>query len=67
MKPKTYKREVAVAMLVFLAGMFGWGVYEERAMQAAEYLTLPIFTFVAGAFAMDAVFKQGGKSFEIPS
>lgn len=59
MNPKTYKREVASVMLVFLGGMFIWGVYSPGAQQAAEFLTLPIFTFVAGAFAIDAVFKQG--------
>ncbi|NRP84100.1 hypothetical protein [Marinobacterium sp. xm-d-509] len=67
MKPKTYKREVAVAMLLALAGVFIWGVFNERAMQAAGYLTMPVFAFAAGAFAIDAVFKQGGRSFETPS
>lgn len=56
---KTYKREVAGAMLVFLGGLFVWGVWVPEAAQAATYLTLPIFTFAAGAFAIDAVFKQG--------
>jgi len=56
---KTYKREVAGAMLVFLGVMFVWGVWNEVAMEAARYLTLPIFTFNAGAFAIDAVFKNG--------
>lgn len=57
---KTYKREVAVGMLMFLAGIFVWGVSNESAKQIAEFLTLPIFTFAGGAFAIDAVFKQGG-------
>ena len=56
---KTYKREVAGAMLVFLGGMFVWGVGSEVATEAARFLTLPIFTFAGGAFAIDAVFKQG--------
>jgi hypothetical protein len=61
---KTYKREVAVALMLFLMGMFVWGVIEDsgKAMQVAEFLTLPIFTFLGGAFALDAVFKQGPAS-----
>jgi hypothetical protein len=60
MKTKTYKREVALVMLVCLAGLFVWGVYSPQAMQVAEFLTFPIFTFAGGAFALDAAFKQGG-------
>jgi hypothetical protein len=56
---KTYKREVAIAMFTFLGGMFVWGVYRTEAMQAAQFLTLPVFTFGGAAFALDAVFKQG--------
>lgn len=56
---KTYKREVASVMLVFLSGMFVWGGWNEVAFEAARFLTLPIFTFAGGAFAIDAVFKQG--------
>lgn len=56
---KTYKREVAGAMLVALFGFFTWGVFVAEAKQIAEFLTLPVFTFAAGAFAIDAVFKQG--------
>lgn len=56
---KTYKREVAVAMLLFLGGLFVWGVGEPEAKQAAQFLTLPIFSFAGAAFALDAVFKQG--------
>lgn len=58
---KTYKREVAGALLLFLLGMFVWGVLDDtgRALQIAEFLTLPIFTFAGGAFALDSVFKQG--------
>jgi len=59
MTEKTYKREVAISMLMFLGGLFVWGIWTPEAMQAAEFLTLPIFTFAAGAFAIDAVFKQG--------
>lgn len=55
---KTYKRETAVAMLLFLAGLFLWGVQSGEAMRAAEFLTLPIFAFAGGAFTLDAVAKQ---------
>lgn len=56
---KTYKREVAGVMLVYLAVAFIWGVSSPEAMEAARFLTLPIFGFAAGAFAIDAVYKQG--------
>ena len=59
MTTKTYKREVAATMLTALGGLFVWGVWNTEAMQAAEFLTLPIFTFASGAFAIDAIFKQG--------
>lgn len=55
---KTYKREVAVAMLVYLFAFFLWGVFEPRADEAARFLTLPVFTFAAGAFGLDALAKQ---------
>lgn len=57
---KTYKREVSIFMLIWLAGMVIWGIWEPQAYQAAEFFTLPIFTFAGGAFALDAAFKQGG-------
>jgi len=56
---KTYKREVAGVMLAYLGVMFVVGVYNPVAFEAARFLTLPIFTFAGGAFAIDAVFKQG--------
>lgn len=59
-REKTYKREVAGAMLVWLLSMTMWGVWEPQAFRLAEFFTLPIFTFAGGAFAIDAVFKQGG-------
>ncbi len=55
---KTYKREVASIMLAFLAIMYVWGVYNPSSLQVAEYLTTPVFLFVAGAFGMDAYSKQ---------
>lgn len=59
---KTYKREVAGAMLLALFGYFTWGIFNEEANRVAEFLTLPVFTFAGAAFAIDAVFKQGGPS-----
>ena len=55
---KTWKRETAWALIVWLAGMGGWGVYEPSAMQFAEMITVPIFSFAALAFGMDAYSKQ---------
>lgn len=56
---KTYKREVAGAMLLFLAALFIWGVYEPTANENAKFLTLPIFGFAGGAWALDWRTKQG--------
>jgi len=59
---KTYKRETAGVMLVFLMGAHVWGVFDPQAAQMANFMTLPVFTFAGGAFALDAVFKQGPQS-----
>lgn len=59
MDTKTYKREVAVVMLLWIAAMAIWGVWQPDARQVAEFFALPVFTFAGGAFALDAVFKQG--------
>ena len=58
MNTKTYKREAAAVLMAFLGCMFVWGVYEDRAYQAAQYLTLPIFTFFSLAFGIDAYARQ---------
>ena len=57
MKQKTYKREVAGLMLLFLTGLFLWGTVNPEAAEAARFLTLPIFGFAGGAFAIDAMQK----------
>ena len=57
-REKTYKREIAVALLAYLLGFFLWGVFEPEAGEAARFLTLPVFTFAAGAFGLDALAKQ---------
>lgn len=60
-RPKTFKREIAGVLLLFLGSLFVWGIIDPQstATQAAEFLTFPVFTFAGGAFAIDAVFKQG--------
>lgn len=57
---KTYKRETALGMLVFLFGLFAYGVHYASpvAIDAGKYLTLPIFTFTGLAFGFDAYAKQ---------
>jgi len=57
-KPKTYKRETAWILTAFLCGLFVWGAWEPRAMQAAEFLTWPVFALLGGALGMDAYAKQ---------
>ena len=59
-RPKTYKREVAIVMLCFLAGFFVWGVFNGQSAESARFLTLPIFTFAGGAFGLDAWAQQLG-------
>jgi len=54
---KTYKREVALIMLVFLGASHLWGVFDERAAEMAAYLTTPVFMFAAAAFGLDAYAK----------
>jgi len=58
MDNKTYKREVAGAMLLSLLAAHLWGVYDERVAEMARFLTTPIFMFAGGAFGMDAIAKQ---------
>lgn len=61
--PKTYKRELSVVMLLFLAALTVAGVFfdEPAAWEAAKYFTLPIFTFTGAAYGIDAYFKQGSR------
>lgn len=51
---KTYKRELAIALLIWLAY-----VVEVKDISIIEVLVWPIFTFVGAAFGFDAFFKQG--------
>ena len=55
---KTYKRETALALFIFLCGLFIWGIWNAQAANAAEFLTLPVFTFAGAAFGLDAYAKQ---------
>jgi hypothetical protein len=49
-------------MFLFLAGVFSYAIWHESSFskQIGEFLTLPVFTFGAGAFAIDAYIKAGG-------
>ena len=60
---KTYKRETAIALFSFLGCVFTYAIWHESMFtrQIGEFLTLPVFTFGAGAFALDSYFKQGVK------
>jgi hypothetical protein len=55
---KTYKREVAIGMLVFLGGLFMGSLHSPDLLGIAEYLTTPIFLFATAAFGVDAYAKQ---------
>jgi hypothetical protein len=55
---KTYKREVSMAMLIFVAVFHVLGMWIPEAVQVAEYLTTPVFIFAGAAFGMDAYSKQ---------
>ena len=55
MKPKTYKREVALVLFLWL----GY-IVETKDVNTIEILVWPIFTFSALAFGMDWFGKSGG-------
>jgi hypothetical protein len=59
-KPKTYKRELALAVLLFWAGLIVWGTADPStgAQETGRAITMPVFLLVAGAFGLDAAFKQ---------
>ena len=60
---KTFKREAAAAVALFWAGLIVWGILEPStgAREVGETITVPVLMLMAGAFGIDAVFKQGGK------
>ena len=55
---KTYKREVACVMLLYYFVMLTLGIWFPEALEAAETVKIPAFTFAGGAFALDAGAKQ---------
>ena len=57
-KPKTYKRELAVALQVVLDAFFVGALRSDRAFEEAQYLTMPVFLLAATAFGMDSFAKQ---------
>lgn len=61
--PKTYKREVALGLFTTLAALVVAGVAfgHERSWEAAQFFTLPVFSWAAGAFGLDAIAKQWGR------
>ena len=58
MTEKTYKREIAVAMLAFFGALTVAGMWFPQASDAAESLKYEVFGFAALAFGMDAYSKQ---------
>lgn len=60
-RPKTLKREVATATLLFWAGLIIWGHLDPStgAAETGLAITMPVFLLVAGAYGIDAVFRQG--------
>lgn len=71
---KTFKREVAVALLVFLLGLVVSGFFVDAGQR--EYVTTmvdqlrwPVFTYAGAAFGMDWAKKQtnfGGAPDHLP-
>ena len=58
-KKKTFKRETAWGLLVFWVAMGLTSIWYAPAYRLFEFITLPVFTFAGGAFALDAAMKQG--------
>lgn len=61
MKPKTYKREIAILLFVWLIYLV-----ETKDVSVVEILVWPIFTFSALAFGMDWFGKSGGMRDQSP-
>ena len=59
---KTYKREVAVALLIWLAY-----VVEMKDANIVEVLVWPVFTFVALSFGIDWWGKSGNSLWKSPN
>ncbi len=55
---KTYKREIAGAMLVAVFGFGVAGIWYTEAQNVMEHLSVPVFMFAGVAFGMDSYAKQ---------
>lgn len=57
---KTLKREYAVALMLFVLGLFLWGLIAVRVdiVDVAKFLTVPVLLFNAAAFGLDSAAKQ---------
>jgi hypothetical protein len=55
MTPKTYKREIAILLLLWLVY-----IVETKDVETIQILVWPIFTFSALAFGMDWFGKSAG-------
>lgn len=60
LKPKTYKRELACAMLAALIVGWVWALLAARpdAYSELRFLTPFVFIFLGGAYGVDAYAKQ---------
>lgn len=58
-KPKTYKREVALGLLLFWVILGVTALVIPEATEVFNIATWPILGFAGGAFGLDASFKQG--------
>ena len=62
-KVKTYKREVSGILFIFLLSCAVWAMLGNTvAFSVMEAFMLPVFSFGAGAFGLDAVLKHVGGS-----
>lgn len=59
-KQKSFAREVAIAMLLFVAGLTVAGIFmpETIAWEAAKFFAIPVITFTGAAFSLDKYLKQ---------
>lgn len=55
---KTYKREVASALLTCLMALAAYATMSDGALRVLEILTPPVFLFAGASFGLDAWAKQ---------
>lgn len=58
---KTWKREMAIALLIVLGFVGYFALNNPQAMRLFELTVWPTFAFAAGAFGLDALAKQFGQ------